>query len=92
MGKTSMPLRILCEEGMLKTEQIEKLQAQGHEVVCIPFTVNGHPADMILHEHAWQMHYEYMDYLPVAMKAARARRYPKRKKREPTKARSRKSK
>lgn len=83
MGKTSMPLRLLVEEGLFDTEQITKLRDQGHEVVVIPFNVNGMPADVIFHRHAWNMHPDYMDYLPVALKAARGRRYPKRAKREP---------
>ncbi len=83
MGKTSMPLRLLVGEGLFTTEQITKLRDQGHEVVCIPFNVNGMPADVIFHPLAWNMHQDYMDYLPVALKAARARRYPERAKREP---------
>ena len=83
MGKTPMPLRIMVDETMLGLPEITKLREQGHEIISIPFTVNGAPCDMILHPNAWNMHANFMDYLAVALKAARAVRYPERAKREP---------
>ena len=93
MGKTSMPLDICVTQELLDTPEVRKLIEQGHNVMLFPL-LRPQPnegVDMLLHPRAWNMHHEYMDYLPVALKAARAKRYPKRAKREPKASKKKKA-
>ena len=82
MGKTPKPLTILCHPDIAAWDEIEALGKQGHAIVLTEgeakFTESGE-VDLILHPCAWRMDPAHRKYLPLAIAAGRAHRYPKEK-------------
>lgn len=78
MGKSSKPLTILVHPDIAAWVEVQKLAEQGHTVIA---TYMGQSdltvPDLILHPNAWHMTTQHRKYLPLAIAAARKKRYPK---------------
>ena len=71
MGKTSKPLHIIVTDKAMEVwPEVLKLGQQGHHVHYF----EGERLDLIIGPNAWQMDEELRKYLPLAVKAARARK------------------
>ena len=68
MGRTPQPLTILVAQEWLTHECIQKLADQGHTIQVAPV------ADLILSPTAHFWKEDMWKWLPVALKAARARK------------------
>lgn len=87
MGKTSRKLNIVVVPPVSEWPEVEKLGEQGHHIIkldkagpcCDPKDI-----DLILGPICWLMDSAHKKYLPLALKAARLKRYgsPKKKKGE----------
>ena len=75
MGKTPKPLRITVDPSIANWEELQALREQGHQIVVNPLDQE----DVILGPTCWLMDEQHRKYLPLALAAARARRYPKEK-------------
>ena len=76
MGKTPKPLRILVDD-RLHWKELDDLLMQGHEITKTRFIIEGEEADIVLAPNAWSMDEAHRKYLPLAIREARKRRYPK---------------
>ena len=76
MGKSPKPLRIVLDSTLANWEEFEKLKAQGHEVIVAG---EDQLTDLVLAPTAWRMDPQHRKYLPLAIAAGRAKRYPKEK-------------
>jgi len=76
MGKTSKPLTIFVLPPLDGWEEFKALAAQGHD---IRYTGYPEECDLVLGPNAWCMNESLRRYLPLAIKAARDRRYGKEK-------------
>ncbi len=74
MGKTSRPLTIVVFTPLCDWPEIKKLEEQGHTIVRLWDDSN---ADLILGGSAWLMDHLHRKYLPLALKAARMKKYGK---------------
>ena len=82
MGRTPKPLRIIVRLPLQDWSEIQALKEQGHEVVLQlddPYRSEW-VADLILGPTCWFMDDAHRKYLDLAIKSARARRYPKEEK------------
>lgn len=83
MGKTPKPLTIYVHESLLHWPEWEQLKAQGHTVEKLMASEDVH---LIVGPTSWYMTELHKEYLDLAIKAARSRRYAgKPKKKETTK-------
>jgi hypothetical protein len=73
MGRTPKPLNISVDPIMLDWDEIKGLREQGHNIVAFPLDQE----DLILGPTCWLMDDAHRKYLDLAIKSARARRYPK---------------
>lgn len=76
MGKTNQKLTIHIPEAWKDHPKVVELREKGH---VIEYLDEHEPADLILAPAAHQWSDDMWDYLEVALKAARARKYPKKK-------------
>ena len=74
MGRTPKPLRIGTLAEVTDWPEIAQLKEQGHQI--IPFDASC-DMDVILGPTCWLMDDAHRKYLDLAIKSARARRYPK---------------
>ena len=81
MGKVPKPLTILLtDEEMLEWEVFKKMDAQGHSVMCLGHILtalaiaNPH---LVMGSKAAFLTKGMEKYVPIAVKAARLRAYPK---------------
>ena len=83
MGKSQKPLTILCHPDIAAWEEVQKLAEQGHRVLATTSWfengIDDEGPDLILHPLAWRMDTQHRKYLPLAIAAGRAKRYPKEK-------------
>ena len=81
MGKSPKPLTILCHPDIAAWEEVVKLAEQGHTVIVnsgqFVTEVGTFTPDLILDPYAWRMDTQHRKYLPLAIAAGRAKRYPK---------------
>lgn len=80
MGKTHQPLTIWVPAEWWDKPEVNALREKGHNV----FPMNASESawdlpDLILHQHAHAWDDKMWPMLDVALKAARARKYPKKK-------------
>lgn len=85
MGRTSKPLRILVGDCLADTAEIRELGEKGHvlfrmrDVVmpdpCVKDGIELSDFDLILSPNAWRMTPELIQFLDVAVKAARKEKY-----------------
>jgi len=64
------PLRIYVTDALHCWPEIQKLEAQGHDI-----TSEADNADLVLGPNCWCMDDLHRQYLPLAIKAARIRKY-----------------
>jgi hypothetical protein len=82
MGKSPKPLVILALGGVEDWPEWEPLRAQGHQVI-VAYDVErlAHyklsDLDLIVGPMCWHLTDKHKKYLPDAIKAARAQKYPK---------------
>lgn len=82
MGKTNQKLTIWVTKEWLEHPRVKELEEKGHVIHDLMLADATQP-DLILTPAAHHWDDTMWDYLPVALKAARARRYPaKRSKKE----------
>ena len=67
---TTRPLRIYVTDVLHCWPEIQKLEAQGHYI-----TSEADDADLVLGPNCWCMDDLHRQYLPLAIKAARIRKY-----------------
>jgi len=79
MGRTPKPLTIWVDARMGEWPEIEALRAQGHTLRLIANGWETVDVDLILGPTCWLMDEQHLKYLDLAIKSARARRYPKEK-------------
>jgi hypothetical protein len=79
MGKTQQPLTIWVWSEWLKRAEVQELAAKGHFVIPNPW--HGDP-DLILHPKCSSWDDEMWPMLEVTLKAARARKYAPKPKKE----------
>jgi len=77
MGKSSKPLTILVFPPLADWEEFKALAAQGHTIHRAGYDPGQ--CDLVIGPTAWFMDEAHRKYLPLAIKAARARRYGKEK-------------
>lgn len=79
MGKTSKPVWILVEDGLLTLGAYQYIRDQGHRIqpLSTATTEDLTRADAIHSPRAWRMTPELVKYLPAAVKATRGAVYPK---------------
>jgi hypothetical protein len=86
VGKSPKPLSIMVtDEAMLAWPEVVALKEQGHLVAAFKDTMLSNVRsvedwDIIMGPNAWLMDDMHREYLPLAIKAARAVRYPKKEK------------
>lgn len=76
MGRTPKPLTLLVTEDLIHTPEIQDLADKGHRIMLLELCSDPVP-DIILSPLSWRMTPELLKYLDVAVKAARAQKYPK---------------
>lgn len=75
MGRTPRPLRIVVTAHELTLwPELRELEAQGHDFMTV---LIDDTADLVIGPKCWLMDEQHRRYLPDAIKAARAKRYPK---------------
>lgn len=84
MARTPKPLNVLVHPTLADWPDFQQLSSQGHWVTTSLVSREGSPAsladfDVVFGPTAWRMDDKLRGYLPVAIKAARAARYPKEK-------------
>lgn len=81
MGRYPKPLTILCHPDIAAWAEVQKLAEQGHRVIATSSWfedgMDAEEPDLILHPLAWRMDTQHRKYLPLAVAAARKKRYPK---------------
>ena len=82
MGKSSKPLKIITFFPCNGWDEFTALAAQGHDIIAFPDITDWETADLIIGERCWHLTELHRKYLPLAIAAARARRYPKEAKHE----------
>ena len=84
MGKTPKPLTILCHPMIYAWDEVQALKAQGHRIDSFADLDLESPMeyDLILSPTAWYCDGHHRPYLPLAIKAARVKRYGKSRKDE----------
>jgi len=86
MGKTSRKLNIIVVAPLHEWPEIVKLREQGHNIVEQEAQLMSiselQEADIILGPNCWLMTPAHKKYLPLALKAARLKRYGKPQKRK----------
>jgi hypothetical protein len=93
MGKTSKPLTIVALPPCDEWDELKRLEAQGHTVIRVKFTIDEIlardllNADLIIGGNAWRMTTQHSKYLPVAIKEARMLRYDVKEQRQDVKNR-----
>ena len=78
MGRTPKPLTLLVHESLWNTPEIQVLRDKGHHVDTLGAPETA--ADLLLAPNAWKMDTRLIKYLDLAVKAARAIKYPKKEK------------
>lgn len=81
MGKASKLLTLLVHPDLDGPEIVE-LRAKGHAIVTMEdhWDANMMNYDLILGPNCWQMTPDLLKYLPLAVRAARERKYPAKEK------------
>ena len=80
MGRTPKPLYIVMDPEIVAWEEVQILGDQGHSIVRPDSTaLEWGKVDLILSSKAWRMDTAHRKYLPLAIAAGRAHRYPKEK-------------
>jgi len=78
MSRTPKPLTILVTQELIHTPEIQALADKGHRVMLLELCEDPAP-DIILSSRAWRMTPTLLKYVEVAVKSARAVRYPSKK-------------
>ena len=78
MGKTSKPLTIYVTQELIHAPELQALADKGHRIVLLELSQDPEP-DLILSGRAWRMTPLLLKYVEVAVRAARAQRYPGKK-------------
>lgn len=84
MGKAPKRITILVHPEIAAWEEVQKLSDQGHTIYSTTGDLSDLSPedlrpDLILHPNAWRMDAAHRKYLPLAVAAGRAKRYPKEK-------------
>ena len=80
MGKTNQKLTIWVAEEWADHAEMDALRDKGHEIFPLTGVGNLPAPDLILHPAAHQWSDYMWGYLENALKAARKRKYPKKRK------------
>jgi hypothetical protein len=75
MGTTKKPLTIIVHPSLEATPEVAELAAKGHSLSLMDAATAE--ADLIISPTGWRMTGDLVKYLPLAVDAARAARYPK---------------
>ena len=72
-SQTTRPLRILVHADLQNGDWIQQLDARGNDIEISQGLLEGY--DLVIGPNCWRVLPALLDYLPIAIKAARSHRY-----------------